>query len=419
MTNEEFEKLYSAKLAEREYPFSPKSWEAMEQLLDQRALSKGFYTKTSLATVGFGLIVASLIAFAPVSENDITGPLQTKELIVNQLPEAVINIEKEAAPTETKSIEALEDQTIQETTPINTSPIASANEAQFQPKAQETPVLAESVTAQSELSVVSLPEDITPATIQEPENDLSDNKTEVVPSTSIADLSVKGFHQMGIGKPNYQLVSPQSLPELDPLPPLINRSRGRHQIYFEGGLNFNESYRNSDLGTGWLAGLHYTYRLNNRWALSSGARYVVQDNVGLKETSDSTFRTFGFERIQTIEEVQRFDYLEVPLTIGYNITPRHLISVGGYYSTLVAVHQKTSVNHSSFSGGTQEKTTTSTDVTDDFVNYDTGLLFDYQFNFNSRLNFGASFKYGLMDVSMEQGDQRILNTRLLVRYRLF
>ena len=65
MTNEEFEKLYSAKLAEREYPFNPDNWAAMEGILNQRMVSKGYYIWTSAATLIFGAVVASLLWFAP------------------------------------------------------------------------------------------------------------------------------------------------------------------------------------------------------------------------------------------------------------------------------------------------------------------------------------------------------------------
>ena len=130
------------------------------------------------------------------------------------------------------------------------------------------------------------------------------------------------------------------------------------------------------------------------------------------------------ERVETESVCDKLDYIELPLSISYQVLPKHELGVSTYAAVLInASQESTKTTHSSKAGTTVESDY-DTGYNKGFSRYDFGVGAFYRYTFNKSFSMGIHVNKGLVDItSLDEPssnyDHVNLNTRVELRYNIF
>ena len=398
MTEKELEKLFKTKLGSASYEYNPAAWNAMENLLDQKATRGGpYFWRSAAAILLFGLLSASVTFWQNNPVQDITPVVSSPGTESPSMIESpVISIEEEIIPVKAISKEAKSDSYVPEKS--ETQDALPTREAS-QPPAIPAPASPD----RSAIPTTTLVENNSTGLLRD-EQDIA-----------MVDLSVKA-PRMGTTSP------PVGLTRTVPVLP-AQKTGIRQGLYLKGGTVLNESYNTGDMGVGFHLGFEYQLGIARNLDLIAGLNYSRINKLGIHQQYDSTFYHFSSERIETEITGRQLNYLEFPLSINWRFHPRHQIGLGGYAAVLLSVSEDVETRH--YAQGHEMSVSKSVDEgkLTPYKDYDIGLGCQYFFMVDRQLELGLELRYGLTDITKDlenvyTRNHQNLNTRISLRYRL-
>ncbi len=403
MTERELEKLFRSKLNNREFPVNEENWARMESILDANQVKAGaYYWRSVAAILMFAFSIVGLQLYnakvASHKENLIVAPSSQE-----------IGIMPMESQTETSEPRDAQDNV------TNTS-VASSSAAEPKP----TAVQAEKANKTLATNIVTS-ELLSEEVYAESSEVASQGRFESQEGISLIGKSkLPGLKVSFAGLTGLKTVS-----SLEANTSPISKTDYKGNLFIVAGPVFSGSFNDNTLGTGFQAGLAYQYKFANKLNMELGVNYVRLNNVGLTSQSDSTFFHFGMERVETESLCDQLDYVEIPLSVSYQVLPKHEIGFRGYASLLVNASQETTKTTYASKSGVRVENTSSKGYNEGFNRYDFGIGAFYRYTFNQSFSMGIQVNRGLVDVSTMDDDLTDnsnhvnLNTRIELRYNIF
>jgi len=427
MTDKELENLFKEKLGQREVPFNPENWAAMEQILDSKnSNGLAFFWRWAAVIVGFGVIAALLTIGKPASpENNMAGEEVIENISESHRdeprkvnPEELMNSSSsQSAPDHAQEINTSTGQTPESATTAPEQGLSSsrANDETHSENAN-TETFNKSIAANSQSTKPAkadgrgnfnedmlLPADSEESALQ---NEMAlALKEPSVPFNANLDL--------------YEI----SLADLEQESMIKPRFGGNQNLYAQAGLVVSTAFNDRSAGLGYEAGLHFSHRLNRKLSIDAGAAYVRQRNVGIVAISDSTFYDFGKETIHTERTTTELDILEVPIRVSFEPIPDHQLSFAFYGSYLLASHEELYREHHRMKMAPIIHETEEMGDLSAYNRFNYGVGAGYHYTFN-QLSIGADVRWGLSDLTLGGNaafdkTHQNFSTRLQLRYSLW
>jgi hypothetical protein len=164
-------------------------------------------------------------------------------------------------------------------------------------------------------------------------------------------------------------------------------------------------------------GLNYYHFIAPKIALSAGLTYArLHQNLPTRTYQDVNY-DFGKTAAATNITTQRLDYIELPVSVFYQLAPKHFVTSG--VSLGYVLQSKDKVEDPA-----TNKTTFETGYLNAINRWDAQLNIGYQYMFTRNLWVRATYHYGLMDISNNNlFNQTETNTnkgfRLTLGYKVF
>ena len=405
MTEKELEKLFKTKLGAANYEYNPAAWQAMENILDQKApRGGGYFWRAAAAIVAFGALLASINLWQ--TDQPANQQLQQAVPVAAPTPENLL-------PTVPVSLDAADEPAPETSEKLaGTDPSAGINndagsDQDAAPAADEAAPLyaVADDEPQGPAGSIDRPEDM------ERPNVLTNSRA----SAGLTQLRAKSLNN------TYHLAIAEVRPA--PFVPNVLRRSGRHGFYLKGGSILNEAYNTGDMGIGFHLGAEYQFNFAPGFDLSAGINFSRINRVGIHQQFDSTFYHFASERVETEITGRQLDYLEMPVSLQWRFHPRHQVGVGGYLSLLMRVSESMEKRHYAQGEELSVEEHEQDGRLSPYENYDLGLAFNYFYMVSEQLEVGLEVRRGLVDItrdteSVYTQNHQNLNTRLSLRYRI-
>ncbi|MES2380245.1 MAG: porin family protein [Bacteroidota bacterium] len=183
------------------------------------------------------------------------------------------------------------------------------------------------------------------------------------------------------------------------------KQRAQQQVWLEAGLTYynpnNAWYNPIDF----YAGLKYQYFMGAKTFLSSGIYYSrINQNQQERIITEKTY-SFGVnENIKKLRTT-RLDYIEIPLMLGYCITPKHSVQAGISFMYVIESAEvlKTTLSKESNKERTDYLNGYRNHIND--IDWQINLSYQYYLRQNWLINTG--FYYGLTNVSVTDNNNNI------------
>jgi hypothetical protein len=171
-----------------------------------------------------------------------------------------------------------------------------------------------------------------------------------------------------------------------------NKEHSKNSLSLEAGTNF---YNN---GINLQGGLMYNQFVLRTLSLHTGIIYTrIHQDLPARNFSGDDY-TFGVLPGGQSIKTQRLDYIEIPLNIGFHITPQHAVMAGASYLYLLQSADLVT---------TTDITGTQTERRDNgyytvFNTYDIQAHLSYRFTLNDRWYATAGYYFGLTDITNDK-----------------
>ncbi len=171
----------------------------------------------------------------------------------------------------------------------------------------------------------------------------------------------------------------------------------QQQLWLEAGITFYNPTNSGFQNFGYYAGIKYQYFLSAKTFLSGGV-YFSSISQNQKERI-TTQKTYGFGLNEVTKNIQttRLDYLEVPLTFGYFLAPKHSLQLG--VSFLYVLQSYETLKTTQNSELNKEKTTYLNGYRYHLNDIDLQIALSYQYYLNKNWNINTGFYYGFTKVT--------------------
>jgi len=191
---------------------------------------------------------------------------------------------------------------------------------------------------------------------------------------------------------------------------LLKEAR-KFEFGVNGGILVSNALKNTEMsnpkiGFGGYFGLNATYHIKPRFFLHSAA---------VLNTRNALNSTFLFANSIVIQTPKQLVYLDIPIHVGYRIGARHSLSFGMTFSPFIGYS-----NHAASPDFTLEKTFEKAG----FANFDVAGSAIYALDITQRIDFNASIRFGLFDVTDDSYfktaliDDRNHQLRIGINYKL-
>jgi hypothetical protein len=436
MTERELQKLFQKKFAEREVPYNPDAWSAMESMLDKAATP--WYARASVLTksaAALAVVAVSLVTYLNWPTNSLEESISTPVQEVNSSTD--IQSESPAAPFE--KIKESEQADVEASEPAAHQSVAS--ESSQKSSIQEAPdnQSASSYTS-SDKTVSSSTSVLTNKTGQKQNADLAqtssrNNSTisgDKMISTSLGNQQIsKNFSKLGNKQiPNadqilsvssteypsiiYRYEEEQDDIRIEPLAGPSNKSlRSDFSWSISAVFGLGDALSNTENnGAGlasWGLGTNLIWAASPVWTIESGMQYSKRSNLEMQRLFEGVVYSYGADREELEVTATSADFIEIPLLIGYRLSEKHRIKMGYYGAYLFNLSN--TVEYRSKGMYDDQWSVSSRNANgyeDGFVQFDHGLLLSYEWAFQNKWTFGLDYQYGLQDLSR---DELYLDTR--------
>lgn len=175
------------------------------------------------------------------------------------------------------------------------------------------------------------------------------------------------------------------------------KQHAQQKVWLEAGLTYynpnNAWYNPIDF----YGGLRYQYFLGANTFLSSGVFYSrINQN---QQERIITEKTYSFGVTEDIKKLRttRLDYIEIPLTVGYCITPKHNVQAG--FSFMYVIESAEVLKTILTNEGNREKTVYLNGYRNHVNDIDWQINLSYQYYLRHNWLINTGFYYGLTNVT--------------------
>lgn len=174
-----------------------------------------------------------------------------------------------------------------------------------------------------------------------------------------------------------------------------NRNRNKNSLSVEAGLNYYNNGAHWYTPVNFHCGLLFSRYVSPRVSLHTGVLYTrINQDLPVRNFSATDY-TFGALPVAITIRTNRLDYIEIPLSIGFNITPKHMVSAGAsYFYLLQSADLVTTYDATGSSKEQKDNGHVSVFSTDDIQAH-----FSYRYIFNRYLYASAGYYMGLTDIT--------------------
>ncbi len=415
----DIDKFFKDRLDGHESEYVSGAWENMEAMLD--ADDSGSVLKNInqyiLASVAGAIILAgSVVAY--ISGYD------TNTYAENVAPKANEQVVAQAPVAKQETNTTSADNELNSSKDVNTAGIISIDENTAANEITNTPDVSPSATTPSNNSTAEVKEAPTPVVAKNDDSKKTDEITvventdkKVTPETSDIKLFTKNllsntlltsinpefpfeypdFGSLVTTKKTFIDSAQKAERKLDEI-----RRFHRLQVGIQAGGNFNRvlstSSNNFQVGSGVMVGIFFGKNLSRRWAVNAELNYLR--STGNNITRNVTQTEFFLEKTTTnfFLVTKALDYVQLPISVNYSLTPKHKFSIGT--SAMWLVNAKTEVAEQRERFAEKSSTTvTKNGVYEDLNTFNYGLLLGYEFNLPSKYSLGVRYNQMFNDVT--------------------
>lgn len=413
MTDKELDQLLKSKLAGKTYPYNPANWKAMEAMLNQaQAPSTPLYWRQTAAILLLTLLLAIPLLWQNVGDAPLPAPA-INQPVSNTSPAAKdqprVN-EQTGENSGRTPADAQEPAVVTNSEPKASNTVASEIQNQ---STESSPAAAAIASAESGSGNRAAVAEASPTSREQPIYlAVSNKQTQNLPAhySFARDL-----------RPQTQSEAPAFAPTIDPR--ALAKFDNRHEISLQAGPSVNQAY-SSQTGAGWQLGVHYRYRATANLALSTSLNYVRTGDMGISTTADSVFFGFGRTEVRTEKHYRQISSIRVPLKAEYTISPKHMVTGGAFADVVTAIQMDLQKTTTPYKADPRVENHSSAKRRNEFSNVNYGATLGYFYRYDPRLSFGLNINYSLTDLTNDnyqkfEGDHRLLQSELVIRYRLF
>jgi hypothetical protein len=161
-----------------------------------------------------------------------------------------------------------------------------------------------------------------------------------------------------------------------------------------GWSSYGEAGKN---GLGFTGGVYYQMTLSKRFELGLSILYTIRGGLNTNKLFVNSNYGFGIESDITFVSAQTLHYINIPLSIRFNISQRSHIYIGAAYYQLLATTSKITHQTENSFGVIESDTKTQTGEHAGFRNNDVVAFLGYDLTLFSRMNAGLQINYGFCD----------------------
>lgn len=409
--DENFDDFLRSKMAEESFAFNEAQWQKASSMLDDARPKKKRVLFWVITSTAFSLSVLAVV-FYPTTKQT---PATTHTTAAQHVAEPMVQLQKiKEQTTPAKQVG--------KQNPLAQLPVATttASTKLKQPMAVKqkrvTPTLLQGKPNQPRISTLAVstnratnnqvqPPSITPAPSLTTAEDAVELTTMPIAqhentTTPLPDLTTENLKRVELST-QWATALFEQTPEL---------TLGNHQVvqslsnnkstfaikpnlFVEGGLTwFNTAaLNNSSLGT--HLGLTYAFTLQGRFSMGVGLGYTQLNQTNGTRYYSTTSYGFGEQKKITGIKTVRLDYVELPLTVYYAISPKHGIFAGGALLYIVnSIDYKKNPEDITFNQKTSR-------YYQAYRPFDVQALLGYQYWLGAKAKVSATYQYGLMDIT--------------------
>jgi hypothetical protein len=385
MTEKDLKKLFQKKFGEREVPYEPGSWSAVEQMLD-KATPVAWYRRQKIVQRGLVLtstlaVATSVYLFSPLTENkaDTFEPAEAPSIQATPVPQATIfELDAELSRQE-ESTEA----------------------------ASEQPSMASS--SSSDVGSNLIPERSSRA---ENRSDVAtaSNAETLYTSVQMSPMSFDLERFLLLEEKNVLTVNMQAPQEGLFIEPIAGPSPGPirdglswdvHGLLALGQALSNGGSSESELSAfGLGAGLRWA--LTPRLGLETSLNFTRRKDLSMLQTFEGTAYGFGSEQHIAHVVAEQADILDLPISLNVRLGAAHQLKMGYYGAYMMrAINRVEEHRQDMFTGDWAIEERTASGHEDGFRVFDHGLTLGYEWAFAGPFTLGVDYLHGLQDLSRD------------------
>jgi hypothetical protein len=385
MTEKDLKKLFQKKFGEREVPYEPSSWSALEQMLD-KATPVAWYRRPEIVQKGLVLtstlaVATSVYLFSPLTENkaDTFDPAEAPSIQATPVPETT-TFELDAERSE------------------QGGPTEDARE-------QSSMASSSSSDAGSHL----IPERNNRAENRSDGAKASNPET-LYTSVQLAPVAFDPERYLLLEKKNIlnvQMQAPQEELFIEPIagpspaPIRDGLSWDIHGLLALGQALSNGGSSESELSAfGLGAGLRWS--LTPRLGLETSLNFTRRKDLSMLKTFEGTAYGFGSEQHIAHVVAEQADILDLPISLNVRLGAAHQLKMGYYGAYMMrAINRVEEHRQDMFTGDWAIEERTASGHEDGFRVFDHGLTLGYEWAFAGPFTLGIDYLHGLQDLSRD------------------
>jgi hypothetical protein len=412
MTDKELEQLFQKKLSKRTFAYNPKAWSGMEKLLDAQVVP--WYLTTTFKLSAFAIAASVAIGIF------LTHPRASIEDSLDATPSTTITSSQVDAPS-TKGASIIEEQSDQSHAQV----VEEANGSTLNRNVDKATAFQPKQKTTTPTQVANDGE--TPFHLDATENHQSDRS-----SITAQNIRLKPLHlpERTIAETPILLdAAPHNFSDafVHPIPLTKRHARAiHHQLFVTGGLNFALGLqanlpKSTAMSTNFSGGLRYKFVINRNWELNSGLLYSRRGALNASYVSHERIYGFGSESLETHKIFKQFDYLELPVTLGWTPIPGHAIQGGVYAAKLLQTQSEVHRVYHLAAHAVTEIFDEQFPLSEGVNRWDYGLILGYEWQYNSKIIVGFHGFMGmgsLLDEAYFSRRHSNFQGRLMLSYRI-
>ena len=385
MTEKDLKKLFQKKFGEREVPYEPNSWSAVEQMLD-KAASVAWYRRPeivqrSLVLTSTLAVATSVYLFSPLTENkaDTFEPAEAPTIQATPTSQATtfeLDAERsgQGGSTEAASEQSSMASSSSSDTGSNLIPeriIRAENRSNVAAASN-----ADKLYAPAQMAPISF--DLERYLLLEEKNDLTVQMQ--APQEGLFIEPIAG---------------PSPAPISDGLSWDIHGLLALGQALSNGGSSESEL---SAFGLG--AGLRWA--LTPRLGLETSLNFTRRKDLSMLQTFEGTAYGFGSEQHIAHVVAEQADILDLPISLNVRLGTAHQLKMGYYGAYMMrAINRVEEHRQDMFTGDWAIEERTASGHEDGFRVFDHGLTLGYEWAFAGPFTLGVDYLHGLQDLSRD------------------
>jgi hypothetical protein len=384
MTEKDLKKLFQKKFGEREVPYEPGSWSAVEQMLD-KAIPVAWYRRPEIVQKGLVLtstlaVAASVYLFSPLTENkaDTFEPAAPTIQAIPVPPATTHTLDAELNKQGGSTEAAGEPSTMTSSSPSAAGINVIPERNNLAKNRSDGATASNGETLYTSVQMAPVPFDLERYLLLEEKNILT-----VQIQTPEKGLFIE------------PIAGPSPAPIRDGLSWDIHGLLALGQALSNGGSSESEL---SAFGLG--AGLHWA--LTPRLGLETSLSFTRRKDLSMLKTFEGTAYGFGSERYIAHVVAEQADILDLPISLNVRLGAAHQLKMGYYGAYMMrAINRVEEHRQDMFTGVWAIEERTASGHEDGFRVFDHGLTFGYEWAFAGPFTLGVDYLHGLQDLSRD------------------